>query len=194
MRRLAISKDGQTIVSGSDDQSIMLWNIGKEVPTLRFFAHDNVIEAILLVEGDASAKLMNAEFLKHKFTPEVRMNALKQLNEEGASGIAGYYQSFILTGSRDKLIKLFLAQTGELLHTLVGHDNWVRCLTMHSSGRYLYSSSDDKTIRIWDMNFGKEKKKVEAHDHFVSTVQFNGKYGIVGSAGNDMIVKLWHLK
>jgi hypothetical protein len=33
----------------------------------------------MLVEGEASAKLMNAEFLKHKFTPEMRMNALKQL-------------------------------------------------------------------------------------------------------------------
>jgi hypothetical protein len=51
------------------------------VPVLRFFAHDNVIEAVMLIEGEASAKLMNAEFLKHKFTAEVRMNALKQLNE-----------------------------------------------------------------------------------------------------------------
>lgn len=40
------------------------------------------------------------------------MNALKQLSEQGANGVANYYQSFILTGSRDKLIKLFLSQTG----------------------------------------------------------------------------------
>jgi len=91
------------------------------------------------------------------------MNALKQLNEEGTNGMSSYYQSFIMTGSRDKLIKLFLLQTGEHLHTLIGHDNWVRSLSLHSNGRYLYSSSDDKTIRIWDLNFGKEKKKVEAH-------------------------------
>lgn len=56
-----------------------------------------------------------------------------------------------------------MTQTGEHLHTFSGHDNWVRCLSLHSSGKYLYSSSDDKTIRIWDLNFGKEKKKVEAH-------------------------------
>lgn len=29
VRRLAISSDGQTIVSGSDDQSVMVWSIGK---------------------------------------------------------------------------------------------------------------------------------------------------------------------
>jgi hypothetical protein len=67
---------------------------------------------VLLVEGETSAKLMNSEFLKHKFTPEVRMNALKDLNEKGANGVSTYFQSFILTGGRDKLIKLFLTQTG----------------------------------------------------------------------------------
>ena len=98
---------------------------------------------------------MNSEFLKNKFTPEIRMNALKELSEKGANGMVNYFQTFLLTGSRDKLIKLFICQTGQLLFTFYGHDNWVRHLTMHSSGKYLYSASDDKTIRIWDMNFGK---------------------------------------
>ena len=80
------------------------------------------------------------------------------------------------------------------MHTFHGHDNWVRCLCLHGSGRFLYSASDDKTIRIWDLNFGKEKKKVEGHEHFVSTVQFNPKYMVMASAGNDMVVKLWQLK
>jgi len=65
-----------------------------------------------MIEGENSVKLMNADFLKHKFTPEVRMNALKQLSEQGSEGVANYYQSFLLTGGRDKLIKLFLCQSG----------------------------------------------------------------------------------
>jgi len=68
VRRIVLSQDGQTIVSGSDDQSVIVWNINKEAPTLRYFAHDNVIEALQLVEGENSGKLMSAEFLKHKFT------------------------------------------------------------------------------------------------------------------------------
>ena len=44
-----MSKDGQTIVSGSDDQSVMVWHLNKEAPVLRFFAHDNVIETVLLI-------------------------------------------------------------------------------------------------------------------------------------------------
>ncbi len=51
VRKLSVSKDGQSFVSGSDDQSIIVWNVNKDAPVLRFFAHDNVIETVLLIEG-----------------------------------------------------------------------------------------------------------------------------------------------
>lgn len=81
----------------------------------------------------------------------------------GANGIANYIQTFVLTGSREKQIKLFVMLTGELLYTFVGHDNWVKDLAMHPKGKHLYSVSDDKTLRVWDLTYGKEKKKIEAH-------------------------------
>ena len=86
-----------------------------------------------------------------------------KLEKEGSNGITNYQQVFILTSSRDKMIRLFAAQSGELLHSFIGHDNWVRGLALHPTGKYLYSASDDKTMRVWDLNFGKEKKKIEAH-------------------------------
>ena len=85
--------------------------------------------------------------------------------------------------------------TGELLHTFIGHDNWVRSLSLHPNGKYLYSASDDKTLRIWDLHYGKEKKQIEgAHKEFVSTVRFNRKYAVVGSSGNDSVIKIWSLR
>jgi WD40 repeat protein len=44
-----ISADGKTFVSCSDDQSVIVWNIEKETPVNRFFAHENVIENIMLL-------------------------------------------------------------------------------------------------------------------------------------------------
>ena len=77
----------------------------------------------------------------------------------------------LLTGGRDKLIKLFIMHTGEQLHTFIGHENWVRSLSMHPSGKYLYSAGDDKTIRLWDLQCGQEKRTWrDVHDHFISTI------------------------
>ena len=68
VRQVVVSADNKTMASCSDDQSICIWNMEKEQPTNRYFAHDNVIETILLVQGEQSQGLMNSEFLKSKFT------------------------------------------------------------------------------------------------------------------------------
>lgn len=80
------------------------------------------------------------------------------------------------------------------MYSFVGHDNWVRGLALHPTGKYLYTASDDKTLRVWDLTYGKEKKKIDAHDHFISTVRFHRKYGVIATGGNDMVVKIWNLK
>jgi platelet-activating factor acetylhydrolase IB subunit alpha len=92
------------------------------------------------------------------------------------------------------VIKLFNCGNGDLLHNFIGHDNWVRSLTLHPTGKFLYSVSDDKTLRIWDLNYGKEKKKLEIHEHFISTVRYNPKYKIIATAGMDLNIKIWGLK
>ena len=132
--------------------------------------------------------------MKNKFTQESKINALKQLEKEGSNGLTTYQQTFVITASRDKLIRLFAVHSGELLYTFIGHDNWVRSLVMHPNGKYLYSSSDDKTLRVWDLTYGKEKKKIEAHEHFISSVRFHAKYGLIATGGNDLIIKIWNLK
>jgi platelet-activating factor acetylhydrolase IB subunit alpha len=137
---------------------------------------------------------MKADFLKHRFKTEEKMTALKELGSEGINGIANYLQTFILTCSRDKLIKLFIAHSGELLFTFVGHDNWVKDLALHPKGKYLYSVSDDKSLRVWDLMYGKEKKRVEAHENFISSIRFQAKYGMIATGGVDAVVKLWSLK
>lgn len=66
----------------------------------------------MLVEGEHSSVLINSEFLKTKFSQEAKLNALKQLEKDGINGIGNYQQTFIITSSRDKLIRLFTLQTG----------------------------------------------------------------------------------
>jgi len=58
----------------------------------------------------------------------------------------------------------------------VGHDNWVRSLVFHPSGKFILSSSDDKTLRVWDIKSRRNNKTMDAHPHFVT------------SLGNDVLI------
>jgi len=52
----------------------------------------------------------------------------------------------------------------------IGHDNWVRGLLFHPSGKYIISVADDKTIRVWDVKNKRNSKTLEAHQHFVTSL------------------------
>jgi platelet-activating factor acetylhydrolase IB subunit alpha len=69
----------------------------------------------------------------------------------------------VVTCSRDKSVRLFSGWSGSLLFTFQGHDNWVKGLDVHPTGKWLYTSSDDKTVRVWDLLTGKSLRRVEAH-------------------------------
>lgn len=65
-------------------------------------------------------------------------------------------------------------QLGEDLLILAqsGHDNWVRAIVFHPSGKYLLSGSDDHTIRVWELATGRCVKTVQAHSHFVTCLSW----------------------
>ena len=55
----------------------------------------------------------------------------------------------IISGSRDRTIKIWDANTGECLKTLKGHSDCVEYVTFSPDGKRIVSGSDDKTIKIW---------------------------------------------
>jgi platelet-activating factor acetylhydrolase IB subunit alpha len=115
------------------------------------------------------------------------------------------------------LVRLLVACMGMDVYVLSsqgGHDNWVRALVFHPSGKYLLSASDDRTIRVWELQTGRCMKTFEAHGHFVATLawgrQVSGKnnegtangvngsdadsgrlVNVVASGGVDQTVKVW---
>ena len=86
-----------------------------------------------------------------------------------------------------------------------GHDNWVRALSFHPSGKFLLSGCDDKTIRVWELASGRCVKTVEAHGHFVGTIAWGRatlgggegstedakRINVLATGSEDQSVKIW---
>jgi WD40 repeat protein len=110
--------------------------------------------------------------------------------------------SRLLSGSRDKSVKLWETATGRLLRTFVGHSDYVTSVAFSPDGTRLLSGGyiDDKTVKLWDAASGKLIRTWEAHGSGVEAVAFSPDGTHLLSAGSEYVaahratvgrLKLW---
>ena len=186
VRQLAIS--GDVLATASSDQTVRIWTwkTGACLYTLR--EHDHVVEAVKFSNAAADSIIPLLQESKTNFiTPKESKENLTAKDKQGGL--------FLATGSRDKMIKVWSVDTGVCLFTFSGHDNWVRALLFHPSGKYLLSCSDDKSIRAWDLSKGKQARKLDyAHDNFITSLDWSQTYPALASSSVDSSIRIWDLK
>lgn len=98
----------------------------------------------------------------------------------------------MVSGSRDRTVKLWDALKAICLMTFSVHDSWVRSVLIHPSGKYIISCSDDKTIRVLDIKEGRCMRTIaEAHSHFVTSLSMSANYPVLVSGSVDRNVSIW---
>lgn len=214
VRRAVVNESNTLMASCSNDQSIIIWNLEKGTNEMELVEHEHVIECLTFISSEVGKKTVcESEYGKVLFKEAENSKEETASNETAGQKLgskeiavqklssiknaASKYSAheFLVSGSRDKMIKLWNCRTGQCLVTFIGHDNWVRGLCFHHSGKFLYSCSDDKSFRVWDLNTGKCVKKInDAHTHFVTSIAANAKYLIVATASVDTSVKIWECK
>jgi WD40 repeat protein len=97
----------------------------------------------------------------------------------------------IVSGSRDKTVRIWDAISGTVQHTLEGHTDWVRSVAFSSDGLRIVSGSDDNTVHIWDAISGTILYTLEGHTGRAYSVAFSSDGLRIVSGSNDMTVRIW---
>ncbi|BFZ04715.1 hypothetical protein BsWGS_07754 [Bradybaena similaris] len=174
VRMVKVYQDGSLLASCSNDQTVRVWVTATKECKAELREHEHVVECIA-------------------WAPD---SAQPAINEAAGSEVKGAKRSgpFLISGSRDKTMKMWDVSVGLCLFTLAGHDNWIRGVVFHPGGKYILSAADDKTIRVWDIQNKRNHKVLQAHPHFVTSIDMhrNAPYVITGSV--DQSVKVWECR
>ncbi|GLI72449.1 hypothetical protein PoHVEF18_000626 [Penicillium ochrochloron] len=100
---------------------------------------------------------------------------------------------WVVSGSCDKTIRIWDAETGTLIRTLGtlgGHEEAVTSLAFSAERKWIVSGSDDKTARIWDAQTG-QLLQILNHWEPVTSVAFSNDDMLVASGSHENTVRIW---
>jgi len=77
-----------------------------------------------------------------------------------------------VSGSTDRTLRVWDAETGVCVHELTGHTSTVRSLQV--KGTVAVSGSRDTTLRVWDIQNGTCRFVLRGHTDSVRCLEING--------------------
>jgi len=195
---VGVMPDGKTIVSGSTDYTVKMWDSNKGICLKTFAGHQSEVlclaftkysNLILSGSGDRTVKIWNND-KKHN-------NAcIKTL-----SGHTGFVWCMVLlsddttlvTGGLDKYIKVWDIDTGECLKNVIGHLGQILDIKEYKDDTVI-SADSDGTIKIWSVAKGWQPVATLTKGEWkkaIHGIEVTEDYMIL-STGVDKKISIWN--
>ncbi len=210
---VAFSKDDKIVASGSEDETIKLWEVdsGREILTMR--GHSGYVNSVafspdgkILASGSDDKTIRLWEINTGKLLCILGDWGRGEYfgHSGGVTAIAFHPDGKTLaSASKDKNVKIWRlgddiydANFGKVMMTLSGHSRPVRAIAFSPDGKTLASSSEDNTIKIWDLSLGNTVKNLCNYYqgvHYIYALAFSPDGKILASGGRDRNIKIWQI-
>jgi F-box and WD-40 domain protein CDC4 len=203
----AIAARGRTLVSGSYDTKVRVWDIITGTCQWVLVGHTqkgwnhfkylafmtrliNVIVYSVVLDSnrrqacsgsmDGTVRVWNLKTGECQYTLMGHMSLI---------GLLGLSPSHLVSASADSTLRIWDSDTGEVRHTLTGHPGAITCF-QHDELKVL--SGSDGSLKMWDVREGTVVREFLSNIHGVWQVVFEGRWCVAAShRSGATILDVW---
>jgi WD40 repeat protein len=185
-----------TLVSGSLDDSLRLWNwqTGDLLHSLQGHARgvndvkvDRRGQMLVSCGDDATIKIwqLGDGRLRHTLKGHFKDVTAIALGNDG---------KLLASASEDGTLKLWNPLQGTLIKTISGAAGMLKTVALAEGDRLLVSGGLDNTVRLWDVQTANNLRVLMGHTNTVNQVAVSPDGQLIASASKDRTVRLWDLQ
>lgn len=155
IREIDYSPDKQLIVSGSEDQSVKIWDFhdGRCIKTIQGYG-DKIWSVAFSIDGkklfsggeDGQVRQWDLDKGKCEFVYYGHKRRVWSVKVDSQG-------KFIASGGEDQTARIWDIQTGECIRILKGHIHWVWPVAISRDSKFIATGSEDQ-FKIWDIASG----------------------------------------
>ena len=192
---VAISPDGQFLVSGSFDKTVKIWHLPSGELLHNLDDHSQGVGSVS-VSPDGQSLASGSGVGRIRLWQLSTGQELRAVDGHSSLVLALAYSPdgrTLASGSEDGTVKLWDVETGELQYALSGHSDRVWSVAFNPRSPLLASSSYDGTIKLWNINTGKLLHTLRSNSTRVFSVAISPNGKILASGSSNGTIQLWQL-
>jgi WD40 repeat protein/serine/threonine protein kinase len=192
---VALTSDGQRMVSSSGDGTVRVWDIASWETLFALPNHGGPVWTVVLTPDEHTIITgdINGVVRLWDYETQALLSEFQAHNTYISDMMLTRNGQRILTSSCDNTVRLWDLATETEIMRYQGHEGCVRTFSLTPDGNFLVTGSYDNTARLWDVETGQELMQYRGHADSVESVDVSpdGRYLITGSW--DRSARLWDI-